>query len=266
VDVHLFPELAVARWYDALRPSVAVMNGLKGVLQFAITLIFLGAISIVVILPICTLVSHDTGLPGFHEFINASAWLICAATAVVLTPVAIVLCLNKLACRDDQGQPVSRKALTTRLRRWYGKSLLRSYRLSRSLLHHYSLEKFLSDLFDPNYYGRSDRGRVWEESLKTPDANQNGPTCANRNGPTECAEVDVLFVVGRRRRLPVFEAVQPSGAGAGLSQVEGSVTVGGWLGVRNEGPSMRMVMQWCWSRSRRASTRGLLRNSSYHWS
>jgi len=39
---------------------------------------------------------------------------------------------------------------------------------------------------------------------------------------------------------------------------------GGNSGVRSDGPLMRMVMQWCWRRSSRASTRGFFWNSSYH--
>lgn len=35
-------------------------------------------------------------------------------------------------------------------------------------------------------------------------------------------------------------------------------------GVLSEGPLMRMVMHWCWRRSSRASTSGLLSKSSYH--
>ena len=34
-------------------------------------------------------------------------------------------------------------------------------------------------------------------------------------------------------------------------------------GVRRDGPSMRMVMHRCWSRSSNASTSGLLANNSY---
>jgi hypothetical protein len=98
-------------------------------------------------------------------------------------------------------------------------------------------------------------------------ANRNSPICAKNNGPTGCEEVDgKSLVVMKHKRLPAAYAEQPPCDGAELYQVAASLPAGGSLGVRSEEPLMRMVMQWCWSRSSKASTRDLLPNSSYHCS
>ena len=54
--------------------------------------------------------------------------------------------------------------------RWFGGRFLSSYNLSRSLLHHYGFERYLSDIFDEGYYGTRPTDHVIEESLRPPTA------------------------------------------------------------------------------------------------
>ena len=99
------------------------------------------------------------------------------------------------------------------------------------------------------------------------DANRNAPTCAKENGPTQCAVDDwwgaLLKGATSGRRGPVKKADRDRWAAASVDQGEAGGSSGA-VGARKDGPVRRRVMQWCCRRSSRASTRGLLRNRSYH--
>src|SRR5208283_4568678 len=69
--------------------------------------------------------------------------------------------------------------------------------------------------------------------------------------------------ISRRRRVG-WRRQFASPSGLGLVRAARCGGEGAGSGLRSEGPSMRMVMQWCCSRSIKASTRAFLSNRSYH--
>ncbi len=100
------------------------------------------------------------------------------------------------------------------------------------------------------------RARAADEGVDPP------PPPVLRNPAPRSARKLTVEVGSRTETTAAARSLNRAGAAAralrdrsGAAQGAGLVPGGASLGVRSEGPSMRMVMQWCWRRSSRASTR-----------
>jgi hypothetical protein len=148
--------------------------------------------------------------------------------------------------------------------RWAGRDCLLFASADEHRYHNQILGRFLSEQGIPHRWEGAENlvvdhpelsiiggGRF--RSISCLDANENSPICAKKTGPTECAEVDSAVEVGSRREAPASaRSLSRADAGAralrdrsGAARGAGSAAAGASLGVRSEGPSMRMVMQWC---------------------
>ncbi|MGD8912509.1 MAG: hypothetical protein PVJ68_07190, partial [Candidatus Thiodiazotropha sp.] len=155
--------LQIARRHDALTWIGALSDGLRGLMQFAVTLVIWG-------LPPFLFIAWLT-CSDLHALwplsLNCKAYFWSATVFASGTAIFVLILIWSwvLSKYERFREHVSGQRKMS-YKQWYGKRFLKSYSPSRSILHHYSLEKFLSDLFDPDYFGSSDHEREWENSLQ----------------------------------------------------------------------------------------------------
>jgi predicted acylesterase/phospholipase RssA len=177
----------VARKHDAVTRFGALSDGFRGLAQFAISLFIWGALPFTLI-RILALDNRSQWL----ELSLTSADVYAGSIFLIGTGIAgLTICVAWLLSRYDRRRQHIEGEAGMGFMQWYGKRFLQSYSLSRSLLHHYGLEKFLADLFDREYYGPIDRGKDWENSLEEPAL-----TTAPPGEPGKCVECDSAKRIG----------------------------------------------------------------------
>jgi len=179
---YLLPLLmALAQWisrHDSVTRLGALRDGFKGLLQFAISLFIWGGLAYLLI--------SDFRLPDsvrdiFDPRINppnkiaGTIFLIGGGIGLATLIWAVYL------FRRDRSRQANANQPKMSFKYWYGKRFLESYNLSRSLLHHHRLEKFLAELFDRDYYGRLQKEKALEAALETPT-----PKTARSGEPSGC--------------------------------------------------------------------------------
>ncbi len=183
-----------ARVHDGVSTGVAFIDSLKELFQFVATFLALS-------LPWYLLgyyifgfnIFHQDGIESGHGW-SALLFPTLGLVIVVLTSVVVGLRYwferERLSGRETDIPSVMRRIVgklkkwrhpsrpldpdtekvntKTTFLQWYAQAFLQSYNLSSSLLHHYGIEKFLSDLVDKNYYGDIDWDEAWQLSLNEP--------------------------------------------------------------------------------------------------
>ncbi len=204
--------LRSARVHDGLSMGVAFIDGLKELFQFVSTFLLLSV-------PWYLLgaylfgfdILHQQGIESGHgwsallfptlglviAFITGSIvgmryWYVRERLSGRRTDFpSLIKCIRGMlkmlrhATRADDLESEKDNPRTTFFK-WYTQVFLESYNLSSSLLHHYGIEKFLSDLVDEKYYGDIDWDEAWQRSLNEPlprEAKADS-SCDEKQSPT----------------------------------------------------------------------------------
>lgn len=172
--------LQVATKHDAVSRGYAFVDGLKGVFQFALLMLFWSIVVYTLWSPVDALWPNlGLGIQSLPRELAAAGASVEALKAFVeplssrlpfLVGTVFVVGIAFFAWvrfkRDSPPLPTKDPERPGFLR-WYGGRFLLAYNLSRSLLHHYGLERFLSRTFDcEDYYGPLDTDRAIEQSLR----------------------------------------------------------------------------------------------------
>ena len=169
--------LQVVRKHDAVTWFGALSDGLRGLAQFAISVFIWGGLPFIAIRLWRDRSGWSNLCPTDGDFYAGSVFLIGTGVACLIIAWSWLLFRYDRSRQRIEGKP------KVSFMQWYGKRFLQSYSLSRSLLHHYGLERFLADLFDSEYYGPVDRAKDLENSLEEP-----AMTAAPPGEPGKCFE------------------------------------------------------------------------------
>jgi predicted acylesterase/phospholipase RssA len=176
--------IQVARKHDAVTRFGALADGVRGLVQFAVSLFLWGGVPFTLLV----WVKYKSLDKLFETSVN-DAHILAATILGVGAALFVAIGVWTLGrfWLDRARQRVDGAAKVTFLR-WYGQRFLHSYSLSHSLLHPYGLERFLAELFDRDYYGRIDeRGERWERSLEEPPIVTAPPSGLGRCLDLDCA-------------------------------------------------------------------------------
>jgi predicted acylesterase/phospholipase RssA len=167
--------LQVISRHDALTQCDALRDGLKGLFLFLVLLVVWGGVALVlwaIIAPhilgqVAAIVAGSPWDVNPFASVNVASMLkLSTGPFLVGTGIFLIVCFAAVLLFWRERAPISGTQPRMSFVRWYGKRFLQSYNLSRSLLHHYALEKFLVDYFDPGYYGPRDTGKMLERALR----------------------------------------------------------------------------------------------------
>ena len=222
---YLFPLLmaflqAVNR-HDAVTHWGAFRDGLKGIFQFAILLSLWGGIAYVFWTGIfysskkaltepMVLLSEIIATPLLD---NPIALIFLGGTSISL----LILIWAWLRYRWERAREALTAQPTMTFLRWYGSRFLHSYNLARSLLHHHGLEKFLAELFDPDYFGQLNTEKALEKALLNPVLRPAG-----ERDPATCFKTTnkkVGYFHASERRVPIAVGIGVANVGSGKVDV-----------------------------------------------
>jgi predicted acylesterase/phospholipase RssA len=223
---YLFPLLmaflqAVNR-HDAVTYRGALRDGLKGFFQFVVLLFVWGGIAYLfwtgIIYRNDETISEPLKLLSSKIMTNRIqdnpiAQIFLGGTTISL----FIVFWAWLRYRWDRARETLVAQPLMTFMSWYGRRFLRSYNLARSLLHHHGLEKFLAELFDPDYFGQINTEKSLEEALRKPILRP-----AEERDPAICFKTSTKKVRdfhAKERRVPIAVGIGVANVGSGEVEV-----------------------------------------------